>query len=175
MRVVGGLYRGRKLASFEGQEVRPTADRVKENLFNIIGNRIIGAQFLDVFGGTGAIGIEALSRGAEKVTVLDFSEKSVALINKNFKNLNINQTAVKTDSLSFLKRGGKYDIIFIDPPYASDLGVKSLQIIGENGLLEDNGFAIFEHEEPFVLQINGLTVFDERKYGRVYLTFFKRS
>lgn len=176
MRIVGGAFRGRTLFGFDGSDIRPTADRVRENLFNIIGPRIIGASFLDAFCGTGAIGIEALSRGAAEVAFLDCADKSAALAEKNFKKLGIAARVTRTDTLRFLSRTeDKFDIIFIDPPYASDLGARSLEIVGERGLLEIGGFAVYEHEQPFTGEIIGLTAYDERKYGRVYLTFFKEN
>ena len=175
MRVVGGLYRGRKLVGFDGLDVRPTADRVKENLFNILSNRIIGVTFLDAFAGTGGMGIEALSRGAKDVTFVDFSDKSVGIIQKNLKNIGIDKKVIKCDSIAYLKKADAFDIIFIDPPYKGELGKKALEVIGERGLLSDNGVAVYEHEEPFEGAVKGLTVTDERKYGRVYLTFFKKE
>lgn len=175
MRVVGGIYRGRKLVGFDGCDIRPTADRVKENLFNIIGGGVVGKRFLDAFCGTGAMGIEALSRGAAEAVFLDNSEKSAALAEKNFSKLGISARVTRADTIGYLKRTeNKFDIIFIDPPYASDFGVKALEVIGSRGLLGESGFAVFEHEEPFCGEIESLSVYDERKYGRVYLTFFGR-
>ncbi len=175
MRVVGGIYRSRKLVGFDGLDVRPTADRVKESLFNILGNKIIGASFLDAFAGTGGMGIEAVSRGADFVEFVDCADKSVSIIQKNLKNLGLSNKVIKSDTLSYLKKSQPFDIVFIDPPYKGELGKNALEIIGERGLLTDNGIAVYEHEEPFSGEINGLAVYDERKYGRAYLTFFKKE
>lgn len=175
MRVIGGFYRSRKLVGFDGLDVRPTADRVKESLFNILSVKIIGASFLDAFSGTGNMGIEAISRGAGFVEFVDCADKSVAIIQKNLKNLGLDNKVVKSDALSYLKKAQPFDVIFIDPPYKGELGVNALKIIGERELLTGGGIAVYEHEEHFNGKIDGLEVYDERKYGRAYLTFFRKE
>lgn len=175
MRVIGGFYRSRKLVGFDGLDVRPTADRVKESLFNILSVKIIGASFLDAFSGTGSIGIEAISRGAGFVEFIDCSDKSASIIQKNLKNLGLSNKVIKSDTLSYLKKSQPFDIIFIDPPYKGELGKNALEIIGERELLTDNGIAVYEHEEPFNGKIDGLEFYNERKYGRAYLTFFRKE
>lgn len=171
MRVIGGKYRSRKLVGFEGDDVRPTADRTRESLFNIL-RLAPGAKFLDAFCGSGAVGIEAISRGAESV-FLDADPASARIAEENFGKLGIPAGVIRTRAEDYLMRTTeRFDVIFLDPPYASDCGRKALAIIGERSLLKADGVAVFEHEEPFVGEICGLEKRDERKYGRAYLTFF---
>lgn len=174
MRIVGGTFKSRVLFEFKGNDIRPTADKVRESLFNILQNRIYGSTFLDLFCGTGAMGLEAISRGAKSVTFNDISRDSVALTKKNVALLKIDggYKITNFDGVSFLKNTTeKYDIIFIDPPYKSEVGLKALAIA--KNALNDGGVVIYENEKPFDGQADGLIQYDERKYGRVYLTFFK--
>ena len=175
MRIVGGIYRGRTLLSFSGDDVRPTPDMVRESLFNILQFRIKGATFLDLFSGTGAMGIEALSRGAKTVTFNDRARESVALLKKNLDKIGITENikVFNKDALDLLKSGEKYDIIYIDPPYKTDLGLKALSLVKE--AMSDNGLVIFEDEKEFLGQVEGLKITDKRKYGRVRLTFFEKG
>ena len=176
MRVVGGQFRSRVLLTFSGDDIRPTSDKVRESIFNIIQNRTSGATFLDLFCGTGAMGIEALSRGAKKVHFNDRSNKSLELTKKNLQKLGVQggYLATNLDALTLLSTTNeKFDIVFIDPPYATSLGVQSLALVPR--VLSENGIAIFEDEKPFGEQIKGLKIVDTRKYGRVHLTFFVKG
>ena len=175
MRIVGGKYKGRVLCELKGNAIRPTADKVRESLFNILQNRIYGAKFLDLFCGTGAMGIEALSRGAKTVTFNDFARDSVAQLRKNLEKLKVDEDykITNSDAISLLKLGGEYDIIYIDPPYNSDLGLRAIGLVKDALAVE--GLAILEDEKAFDSKIDGLKVVDTRKYGRVHLTFFKKG
>lgn len=174
MRIISGKYRGLKLYEFEGSDVRPTADRVKESLFNILFDRIAGASVLDLFCGTGNLGIECLSRGAEYVRFNDVSKDSIALLKKNLSRLKQENYAISNlDFSSCLNGEEKYDLIFIDPPYRLDIGIKALQIIGEKSILSVNGIAVFERDRAFTGEVKGLKQIDERRYGKTYLTFFE--
>ncbi|MDE6558179.1 MAG: 16S rRNA (guanine(966)-N(2))-methyltransferase RsmD [Clostridia bacterium] len=176
MRIIGGVHRGRKLAEFGGEEIRPTADRVKENLFNILGLTVKGATVLDLFCGSGNLGLESLSRGAESAHFNDISKDSLAVLKKNI-------TAVKEearckvtnlDYLTYLNTTReKFDIIFIDPPYRFDYGAEALKVISQRKLLTENGVAVYERDRTFDGNIEGLENYDERKYGKTYLTFFR--
>ncbi len=178
MRIIGGRHRGRKLADFKGNDIRPTADRVKESLFNILSVRVVGACVLDLFCGSGNLGLESISRGAEKVHFNDLSKDSLAVLKKNLAAVG-EQDKSKLTNLDYLACLGatadKYDLIFIDPPYAKEFGVPALEIIATRGLLTQDGIAIYERDRSFEDEIDGLEKFDERKYGKTYLTFFKRS
>lgn len=176
MRIVGGIYRGRNLVPFDCDKIRPTSDKVRESVFNILQFRISGASFLDLFGGTGAMGIEALSRGAEKVVINDLNRESLSVAKKNIEKIG-NPDRIKTvnfDAVKFLENSvEKFDVIFIDPPYKSDLAVKSLSV--STNALKDDGIVILESEEEFTEEIDGLSVYDKRKYGRARITIFKRD
>ncbi len=176
MRIVGGIYKGRILNSFKGEEVRPTADKVRESLFNILQFNIQDRVFLDLFCGTGAVGIEALSRGAKRVVFNDLNKESVLLTKSNLKKLGITENVhvFNQNALTYLKNSTeKFDIIFIDPPYKENLYVNVLEL--SKGVLADGGLIIIEDEKPFNEEIEGLVIIDRRKYGRVHLTFFKRK
>ncbi len=176
MRIVGGKYKGRVLCSFNGKDVRPTSDMVRESLFNILQFRIIGANFLDLFCGTGAMGIEALSRGAKSVTFNDLSRESLNLLKANLQKCKVEEDyQIKNrDAIGLLTDAGEtFDIIYIDPPYSTELGKKALE--NASKCLRDNGVAIFEDEKPFTQEIKGLKITDNRKYGRAYLTFFGKE
>lgn len=176
MRIISGKYRGLKLCEFEGKDIRPTADRVKESLFNILADKVLGATVLDLFCGSGSLGLECLSRGAKFVCFNDNSPPSIAVLTKNLKKISSEKsyTVSRLDYAQCLANSvNKYDLIFIDPPYGLDAGIDSLNAIGKGKILNENGVVIFERDRKFEGKIDGLAVFDERKYGKTYLTFFK--
>lgn len=176
MRIVGGKYKSRVLTGFENIGVRPTSDMARESLFNILQTRIYGSDFLDLFSGSGAIGIEALSRGAKKVVFNDFSRESVKVIKKNLEKLKVEEDyqVVSFDAITFLARTDqKFDIIYIDPPYKSGLGEQAVEK-SYNALKED-GLVILEGESAFDGEIEGFVVSDKRRYGRAHLTFFTKE
>lgn len=177
MRIIGGKYRSRVLAEFPGSEVRPTADRVKESLFNILATNVYGARALDLFCGSGALGLECLSRGAKEVVFNDSAKESVALLEKNAKKLGVGGEAkiYRLDYLACLSAlEGEFDLIFLDPPYRADYGLPALERIAKKGLLSEKGVAVYERDRPFGGTVGGLEAYDERKYGKTYLTFFRR-
>lgn len=177
MRIIGGKYRGRVLFGFDGLDVRPTSDRARESLFNILGAKIQGKSFLDLFCGTGAIGIEALSRGAGKVTFNDNSKKSLALAEGNLKKIKADEDYVLSfqDAVRFIKTTeDKFDYVFIDPPYKSEVKDEILKIVGR--VLTDDGIVIAEREDQLgQVDADGLQLFDERKYGRARFYFFRKN
>lgn len=180
MRIIGGEYKGRKLAEFAGESVRPTSDRAREALFNIFAYRIHGARVLDLFCGSGALGIESLSRGAREVTFNDISKDSLAILKKNLSALKISlgerAKLFNYDFATCLECvKGEFDFIFLDPPYKMDYGKKALEKIVQNGLLSENGVAVLERDEPFKETLLGLEKFDERRYGKAHFTFFKKA
>lgn len=174
MRIISGEYRNRKLVAPEDLSIRPTMDRSKEAIFNIIGMDIYDASFLDLFAGSGSIGIEAISRGASKVTCVDNNIKSIKIINKNNEIVEGRIDVVKSDCVRFLEANtSHWDFVFMDPPYDIDLHIvnKLLEIIFNNNLLTENGKVIIElasdtkFEHPFV--------YDYRKYGASSFYFIK--
>lgn len=176
MRIVGGIYRSRVLCPFDGEKIRPTADKVRESLFNILQRRIVGCRFLDMFCGTGAMGIEAISRGAEEVVFNDKAKSSLELVKKNLALLKISDgyKICNFDAINLSESSlGKFDVIYIDPPYKEGLGVDAIS--SASRLLADDGVIVFEDEKAFDGSVSGLKITDGRKYGRVYLTFFMKE
>lgn len=180
MRIIGGKYKSRVLAEFTGEAVRPTSDRAKEALFNILALKIYGARVLDLFSGSGALGLESLSRGAKEVVFNDFAKDSLAILKKNLNALKIpvgeEVRLLNSDYLVALESvRGPFDLIFLDPPYRFDYGEKALQKIAQKGLLTEDGIAVYERDRAFEGKVEGLEKYDERKYGKTYFTFFKRG
>lgn len=176
MRVISGKWRGLTLAEFDGDDIRPTADRVKESLFNILSPKLNGAEALDLFCGSGSLGIECLSRGAKRVAFNDSSISSLGVLSKNLLKLKgaTGYSITRSDYLAYLNSAAApFDIIFIDPPYRLDYGVPALEAISRRKLLKKDGVAVYERDERFYGKIKGLELYDERKYGRVWLTFFR--
>lgn len=176
MRIIGGQFRSRVLASFDGEDIRPTGDRVKESLFNILSPRMYGARALDLFCGSGALGLESISRGAREVVFNDASKDSLVVLKKNLKTLNVQAKVYNLDYTQCLNiLQGEFDIIFIDPPYRMDYGVSAMNKIVEKQLLSKNGVIVYERDRAFA-EGNKLTqtleMTDERKYGKTYLSFF---
>ena len=176
MRVVGGKFRGRNLVPFNGDKIRPTSDMARESFFNIVRDKVVGCKFLDLFCGTGAMGIEALSRGAEFVALNDSSKESLAVVKKNLEKLNNpeNVSVFNFDGVEYLKKADTlFDIIYVDPPYKSDI-YENVLSVAENAL-EKDGIVAVETEVPFSGKTFGLIKTDERKYGRAIITFFKKE
>ena len=179
MRVITGKARGVQLKTPEGMLTRPTADRVKEALFSIIQFDIPGARVLDLFGGTGQLGIEALSRGAKSAVFVDQREESCRLIRENLKRtrLEAEGKVVRSDYLDYLKRcREKFDIVFLDPPYAEVFLENSLNCITEIDILQSGGIIVAERplgkELPF--EFEGFTRSKEYKYGKTLLTVYRK-
>ncbi len=180
MRIIGGKYRSRVLAEFSGEDVRPTSDRVKESLFNMLSLQLAGARVLDLFCGSGSLGLESLSRGAKEVLFNDGAKSSLSIVKQNLTTLKIPVGGeAKLSNLDYLvclgQAYGQFDVIFIDPPYRMDFGEKALEKISQKGLLSDNGIAVYERDRPFEGKVFGLEKYDERKYGKTYLTFFRKE
>lgn len=181
MRVISGLAKGHKLLSPTGLETRPTTDRIKEAVFSIIHNDLYGVSFLDLFSGTGAIGIEALSRGAKSCTFVDKSKSSTEIINKNInqvsksiKNPNCKVLNLNVyDALDNLKNN-KFDIIFMDPPYNENIINNVLKIIFKNNFLSSNGFIIIEQSKDSPLpDEENLNIIKVKNYGLTTIIFMK--
>ncbi len=180
MRIIGGKHRGRVLTEFKGEAIRPTADRVKESVFNILSREIAGARVLDLFCGSGALGLECISRGAKEVVFNDCSKDSVAVLTANIKKLGEGEvcTVRALDYLACLSAlQGKFDIVFLDPPYRFDYGVKAAEEIARRGLLAEDGVIVYERDKPFeesAAENSGLHVADVRKYGKTYVSFLRK-
>lgn len=177
MRVIAGLSRGRKLKVLEGLEVRPTTDRIKEAIFSSLQFDIPNSNFLDLFSGSGQMGIEALSRGAKSVTFVDNSFKSVEIIKHNLKETGLFENAIvlKNDSINFLtETSQKYDIVFLDPPYNKGLSQLALDKI-EN-CVSENGLIVCEHKygEQMPEQVGDFKILKNKKYGLIEITTYKK-
>lgn len=184
MRVISGSARGTNLYSLEGDTTRPTLDRVKESLFNIIQNKLQEAVVLDLFAGSGALGIEALSRGAKRAVFCDQSRKAIQIIKQNIEKTHLQEKAevVNEDYIKFLShqdKKEKFDIILIDPPYAKNIATHAIEEIIKLDLLADNGIIILETDnekrEKGQLEKIEINMYDIRKYGRIYLIFLSRK
>ena len=180
MRVITGKARGINLKTPEGLQTRPTADRVKEALFSIIQFDIPGARVLDLFGGTGQLGIEALSRGAKSATFVDASNTACNLIRENLKRTRLQEEGrvICSDYLAFLGRcSEKYDIIFLDPPYAEVFLENALNRITEIDILQSGGIIITERplEKELSMDFPGYSRSKDYKYGKVLLTIYRKD
>lgn len=180
MRVITGKARGVQLKTPEGELTRPTADRVKEALFSIINFDIPNAKVLDLFGGTGQLGIEALSRGADSAVFVDAREEACALIRENLKRTKMQQQGkvIRSDYMSYLKQCREtFDIVFLDPPYAEEFLENSLKKITEIDILRSNGIIVTERplgkELPFVF--DGYERSRDYKYGKTLLTIYRKA
>lgn len=177
MRVISGSMRGKRLREPANYDIRPTTDKVKESIFNIIQFDIEGRRVLDLFAGTGQLGIECLSRGAAEVTFVDQSREAIAIVRENLKSCGFEARVVQEDSISFLNRGGKYDIILLDPPYASNLLDKALQIINSVDILTEGGIIMCEsgREKPMPDMDMPYFKCKEYNYGKVKLTTYSKE
>ncbi|HZS48131.1 MAG TPA: 16S rRNA (guanine(966)-N(2))-methyltransferase RsmD [Blastocatellia bacterium] len=181
MRVIAGKYKGRRLKTLDGLNVRPTSDRLRETLFNIIGNRVEDRRFLDLCAGSGAIGIEALSRGATEVTFVEQARRAHQVISDNLRSLGIDGGVhvVNRDAMTALKYFAtheiKFDVIYLDPPYDSELYSQVLHLIGNRDLLNDDGIIIAEHRRNNDLQerFGNLVRYRKLTQGDSCLSFYR--
>lgn len=172
MRVISGMARGLKLDSPDGLDTRPTLDRVKEALFSMLFDRIADASVLDLFAGSGALGIEALSRYAEKCTFVDSSSKAIDVVRANLRKTSFSGKAevVLSDSIEFLKKtDGQYDIVFLDPPYAAGLYGDVLAVIKERKLLRKGAVIVAECDTAHEIDPGGFEIIKNKTYGKVRL------
>ena len=164
MRISGGMAKGRRVGSkgafiqkSKEEELRPTSSKVREAIFNILQKQIHDASFLDLYAGTGAVGFEALSRGATRVTFVETNPLRVKIINHFLSEFNFKERSrvIRDTAYDFIKKstpqGDSYDIIFLDPPYSSDELLRVLSLLGEGGMVRDGGIVISEHSSKTVL------------------------
>lgn len=184
MRIISGKARGTKLYTLEGCNTRPTLDRIKESLFNIIQSDLNNAIILDLFSGSGALALESLSRGASKAILCDNNHDAINIIKRNLEKCHFQNEAqlFYTDYKKALKDiKEKVDIIFVDPPYEKNIAVDAVKKIIENDILKEKGLIILETDDEHreIKQLDELTdkinIKDLRKYGRVKLIFLNRK
>lgn len=181
MRVISGKAKGRRLLSVKGMATRPTTDSIKESIFNILPGEFEGKEVLDLFGGFGNLGIEALSRGAKNTVFIESNPKASSVIKKNLRNCGfidrgkvIGTTVAKGIKILEIRKK-KFDLIFLDPPYKRGMLQKTLMRISQSNVLKDNTLIIAEHSlsEPLNDTIERLTLTDQRRYGTTLISFFE--
>jgi 16S rRNA (guanine966-N2)-methyltransferase len=181
VRIIAGKARGHKLLSPATMETRPTLDRVKEAMFSSIQMHIPGAVVVDVFAGTGSLGLEAASRGASEVYLVDKSPVTYPILKKNIENLKFSDfcTSLNMDAYEALKKlnnkGIKFDIIFIDPPYCKEMIPEALKIIEENNMLQEDGVIVTKIDsiEEIYEGYNEIQIAKSKKYGNTTVCYYK--
>ena len=180
MRIIGGTYRSRRVQTLAGMATRPTSDRLRETLFNIIGPRVRDARFLDLCAGSGAVGIEALSRGAREAVFIEQSRRACAIIQANLDSLGINEgvSVINRDVRAALRQltaeAATFDLVFFDPPYAADLYEPVLRELVAGTLLADHSLIIAEHhaKTPPARRQGNWEIYREVKQGESALAFY---
>ncbi|MBR1497151.1 MAG: 16S rRNA (guanine(966)-N(2))-methyltransferase RsmD [Oscillospiraceae bacterium] len=177
MRVITGEARGRRLKEPAGRDIRPTAAQVKEAMFNICQFDVEGRRVLDLFGGSGQLGIEAKSRGAAAVDIVDASPEAVSLIRENVKRCGLDIRVHRADALEFLRSCGRYDLMLLDPPYASGLSEQALGLVKAFDILTKGGIILCESDGKTVLPELEAPYEKRReyRYGKVKLTLYQRN
>ena len=181
MRVIAGKAKGRKLRSAPGDTTRPITDRAKESLFNILGGEVVDALFLDLFAGTGSVGIEALSRGARRAVFVERNRRAIETIKENLKITGLADQAELTrdDVFRFLARepAEKFDLIYIAPPQYKGLWAETLLALDGRCFLTEDGLAIAQiyPKEYQDLELKNLDLVDQRKYGSTMLCFYRNT
>jgi len=181
IRVIAGKAKGRKLQMVPGTDVRPIGDRVKESLFNIIGDDICGARLLDLFAGTGSVGIEALSRGAARVVFIDENRRAIETIRKNLEHTKLQEEAgvEQRDAFQFLRHKpmfDPFDYIFVAPPQYKGMWLKGVRAVDDNlAWLNPDAWVIaqIDPDEYEEIELSNLVEFDQRRYGNTLLVFYE--
>ena len=179
MRVITGSARGRRLKEIQGLETRPTTDRVKEGMFSILQFDLEGRRVLDLFAGTGQLGIEALSRGADSAVFVEQRKDALQAVRENLETCGLSDRArvVSGDAMSYLKSGEKFDLIFLDPPYASGLLEQALEDIARFDICRRHGIIVAESAADKTLPPLGgpYSIYREYRYGKIKLTVYHRN
>lgn len=180
MRIVAGQYRGQTISAGKDQSIRPTTNRIKTYIFDLLGNFVEQAAVLDLFSGAGSLGIEALSRGAESATFVDLSPRSLRISRQNVEKIGIKEqtTFIKSDALKYLQRNTKtYDIIFADPPYTWEKFDQLLSSVFEKQHLTRDGIVVLENEARHHIdwETQDYAVLRQKKFNHCYITLFLRK
>jgi 16S rRNA (guanine(966)-N(2))-methyltransferase RsmD len=180
MRVIAGRFRGAAIRVPRGEKVRPTYDRVRESVFAILEPQLEGARVLDLFAGSGSLGIESVSRGAARATFVEIDPGVMSVLSGNVDRLGLADAAplIRGDALSALRGalpGGPFDVVFIDPPYSSELALRSLELLSASRHLAESGLAIVERDAGRELPeaVGRLERFRTRKYGSTAVDFYR--
>lgn len=179
MRIISGTRRGQKLIEFDGMNIRPTTDRVRESVFNLIQEFVYGAEVLDLFAGSGALSFEALSRGAAESVCVDLDKRSINVISENAGRLRFSENiAILNDSAeNYIKKTEKkFDIIFLDPPYNKGFIKPVISDILKEDILKKDGIIVLESDSVDEHgEMEGLRTLKQRKYGRTFVTIYQRG
>ena len=178
MQVIAGTAKGQRLHAPRGLETRPLSARVKASLFDILGDRAVEARVLDLFAGTGQLGIEALSRGAAHATFVELNHRAIEAIGRNLEQTGFTAqaTAVRQDVFLFLRRqGGEFTLVFVAPPQYQGIAAKTVEALDGSPLLEDEGLVVVQQfaKEPLAQDLNRLMLVDQRDYGSTTLLFYR--
>ena len=181
LRIIGGALRGKRLQSVKGKHVRPTANRLRESVFNILSPFVSGSVILDLFAGTGALGIEALSRGAENAVLIDEHTASVLTVEANIEacDLSDRATVIRWDIVRNLKCLNHikplFDLVFMDPPYHKNAVLPALTNLAECGSLKHDSHVVIEHSMNEVMpsEYSDFRLLDQRKYGKTLVSFLR--
>lgn len=176
MRIIAGEWKGRRISAPEGHDVRPTTDKVREAIFGSIGPRIVDASVLDVFGGSGAFGMEAASRGAKRVVIIENNRRAQNQIQANLKLLRDPDMirlmrASYTQAMRELAGGDPFDIVFMDPPYESNQYTPALQALEDNELVAPEALVILESNCAIEPEVSNFRVTRSKRYGSVYISY----
>ena len=179
MRIITGSAKGAKLKAPQGLDTRPTADRVKESVFNILGDIVVDANVLDLFAGTGNLGLEALSRGAKRAVFIDQGSESISIIKENANHTKlVEQTEIyRNDVLraldKFVQTGRSFDLLFCDPPYKKGFVQAVLEKLDNNSIMAPNGIVVIEHSrhEPIIDEWKNLQLRRTERYGATLISF----
>jgi 16S rRNA (guanine966-N2)-methyltransferase len=180
LRVISGNLKGRRLFSLKGQKLRPTSDRVKEAIFNILQDQVRGRKVLDLFAGTGALGIEALSRGAKSTVFVEESSRSLSALRRNIEECNLKEQAevLGREARAAIKiieaRGDSFELIFLDPPYGKGLARRALEALARSSIVTSGTLVVAEHSLSEKLDfVPSWQRLDWRRYGSTQVSFFR--
>ena len=181
MRIIGGTYKRKNLSAVPGMSTRPTSDRLRESLFNIIGPRVDGWVVLDLFAGTGALGLEALSRGADFCVFVDHQKKALSVIRKNIASCTLEAQCrvigwdISRNLTCLRNHTPRFNLVFMDPPYNKDLVPQTLLHLIQTGCLAENAQIVCEHDmnDTLPASLKTLSLVDQRRYGRTCVSFFE--
>lgn len=179
MRITAGKFKNKQIKTIESDLIRPTLSKIRESLFNVLQNEIVDANFLDVFAGSGIVGIEAASRGAKEVIFVEKNPKHYKLLKENLKNIQFENKTFLADSVNVLEKfdANRFDVIFSDPPYKTDLNNKIIEIVARKKLLKEDGILVLEShkDEDFsqAIQTNNFEIIKEKIYGDTKVLYLK--